>query len=268
MGEEKWTEENKELEIKDSCFTLRVRNLFGVTCVTIKALLQKRGFGRGQETDGMEDPPWWNQGACTYCLIAAIEEKGGEELQFRPEQEEEENVTRGQGTRAQPHCRLWRPDKNLLWGSSVIALLCLQTFSENCYTPNLRGSKTLGNKARERLCQVPGVAGKGSRVQGLSGKVKATAEKQPCAWLTQSRDQPILFKSSRGRCPGRGRQSPEPSVLLKMGCPWSRHMGHKCIALSSYIFFISANGPETHAPQNPIAALRWFLVTHSLPHRS
>lgn len=49
--------ESEELEIKDSCFILRVRNLFGVTCVTIRVLLQKRDFVWCQETDGVEDPP-------------------------------------------------------------------------------------------------------------------------------------------------------------------------------------------------------------------
>lgn len=163
MGKEKWTEESEELEIKDSCFTLRVRNLFGVTCVTIKALLKKRSFGQGQEADGMEDPPGWNQGAWAYCLMAAIEDRGGGGIAIQTRTGRRRECYKRPGEKSPATLQLVKPDKSLLWGSSVIALLCLQTFRENCYTPNLCGSNTLGNKARERWCQVPGVAGKGIR---------------------------------------------------------------------------------------------------------
>lgn len=84
---------SRELEIKDSCFT--VRNLFGVTCVTIKALPKKRWGGALNSIkrligvpNAIEDQPL-KQGSWAYCVIAALEDRGvGRERDLDQEQEE------------------------------------------------------------------------------------------------------------------------------------------------------------------------------------
>lgn len=42
---------SEELEIKDSCFTPRVRSLLGLLCVATKASPGKRDLGQSEETD-------------------------------------------------------------------------------------------------------------------------------------------------------------------------------------------------------------------------
>lgn len=119
---------SRELEIKDSCFT--VRNLFGVTCVTIKTLPKKKKDGGGglwtgsrdwlESPNAIKDQPL-KQGSWAYCVIAAIEDRGvGRERDLDQEQEEK-HMTRGQGKGA--HCSGWRPDKNMLWGVSSYCLV-------------------------------------------------------------------------------------------------------------------------------------------------
>ena len=72
--------------------------------------------------------------------------------------------------KAQPHCSWWRPGNNMLWGISVIALLCPQTLSENSYPLNFCGSNALGSTAREGLCKrVPAVA-KAAEASGRVGR--------------------------------------------------------------------------------------------------
>lgn len=124
---------SRELEIKDSCFT--VRNLFGVTCVTVKALPKKkkkkrwRGWGvlwtRSRDwlesPNAIEDQPL-KQGSWAYCVIAAIEDRGvGRECDL--DQEQEEHMTRGQGKGTQRHCSGWRADNNVLWDVSSYCLV-------------------------------------------------------------------------------------------------------------------------------------------------
>lgn len=132
----------------------------------------------------MEDQPRWKQGAWAYCLIAAPEDGVRTDYSSEQEQEKEEHMTSSQGRRG-PAPRLLAKTvaKNTLWGASSHRLFCdhsplSQTFNGNWYTPKPCCSSTLGNKARERLSQVPGV----SEAAEARVTVEATAEKQAGTW--------------------------------------------------------------------------------------
>lgn len=136
-------------------------------CVATKASPGQRDFGWSEETG---QSPRCNgrqatvkAGSLSYCLTAALE-KGGvkRDCCLDQEQEEEENITRGQGRRGPALQLIKATGKNVLRGVSrcylfYAPLLCPQT-SESCYTPKPCSSNTLGGKARKELSQVPEVA--------------------------------------------------------------------------------------------------------------
>lgn len=91
-------------------------------------------------------------GNLAYCYIAVIEDRGvGRDCTSDQEQEEEENITRKPSLAAAVKAVREHALRFQVVAYSMIPLLCLQTFSESCYTPKLCSSKTMENKAREKL---------------------------------------------------------------------------------------------------------------------
>lgn len=208
-------------------------------CVLLPKPCQERGtWGRVKKLirvpDAMEGRPWWKQGAWASCLMVAFEEGGVKRDCNSDQEQEEENITRGQGRRGPaPQQQVKATDKNMLWGVSrycwlYAPFLCPQTSNESCFQSLVAATRWGAKQERDGpkfqnwyRQQKPRLHW-GSWRQQQRGKLCRSDPEQK--WPT------ILSTRNRGGWPGRGRQSPDPSLLLKTEL-FSRHMGHKDIAL-------------------------------------
>ena len=229
---------SEELEIKDSCFTPRVRSLLGLLCVATKASPGKRDLGQSEETD---QSPRCNgrqamvkAGSLSLLFDGSLWRRRSQEgLQFGPGTGRREHYKRSWQKRPSPPAagKGHRQEHALRCFKILLTLCSFPLFPDLQWKllPKPCSSNTLGSKARKRRSQVPELiqaaearASLGSCRQQQRGKLCRSDPEQKWPTISSTRN--------RGGWPGKGRQSPDPSLLLKTEL-FSRHMRHKDIAL-------------------------------------